>query len=274
MHIARNPINKQIIENNIGLNDGSINFFLKEIEQKNYLVIRGLEQSSLANLCNAAAVEHPIDKQAYYLDMFIDASLAKYQMATNIGKEITINFLGKQHQVVPPAKNYSVSEQNWITGYMAALAQRKMAIVKLFCDIDLDLVHQNKKTQGGEYSLLFAKFLKRLFNKGEPHGKNLLAAANKIQENEMPASTYDYALHIDGPVIDMFTPILINDKNDFNRLLLQALELHKKYWTKQQENLVDGLISLPITALTVMAKNYDFDIDHTSDYLLQFLIDS
>lgn len=274
MHISRNPINKQIIGSNIGLNDGNIEFFLEQLGQGNYLVIRGLEQSSFANLCNAAALGYPVDKQSYYLDMFIDSSLAKYQMATNVGKEIAINFLGKQYHVTPPDKNYSVTEQNWLSGYMAALARRKMDIVQSFCEIDLDIVSAKDETRGGEYSLLFARFLQRLFKQGEPHGKNLLAAANKIKEDEMPKPTYEYALYIDGPVIDMFTPIFTGDKKDFNDMLLKALELHKKYWATQQENMVDGLISLPITALTVMAKDYDFNIDHTSDYLLQFLIDN
>ena len=89
----------------------------------------------------------------------------------------------------------------------------------------------------------------------------------------MPEPTYDYALHIDGPLIDMFVPLLSDDKEDFNAMLIQALEYHKKYWSREQKNIVGGLVSLPITALAVMAKDYGFHVDHTSDYLLQFLID-
>ncbi|MDB5014959.1 MAG: hypothetical protein JWQ25_3161 [Daejeonella sp.] len=273
MFVKRHPFKKEVIESNILLNDENIDSYIKELDESNFILIRGLERLSFENFCNSAALAYPVEKQLYYLDLFIDASLAKYQMATNIGTPITINFQRNQHQVTAEDKDYSVSDQNWMLGYLAALARRKMDVVHDFCAINLDIVNQQDETTGGTYSLLFAKFLQRLFIKGEPHGQNLLAAANEIKEGSMPDETYNYALHIDGPLIDMFTPIFTNDEKDFNEMLLNALDLHKKYWTKEPKNIPNGLISLPITAITVMAKDYDFKIEHTSDYLVQHLID-
>ena len=272
MFVKRHPFKNDVIESNIVLNDENIDSYLKELDSKNFILIRGLERLSFENFCNSAAVANPIEKQLYYLDLFIDASLAKYQMATNIGTPISINFQGNQHQAVAEDKDYSISDQNWMLGYMAALARRKMPIVHAFCAINLDVVNEKDKTKGGNYSLLFAKFLQRLFIKGEAHGQNLLAAANEIKEGSMPDETYNYALHIDGPLIDLFTPILTNDKKDFNEMLLNALNLYKKYWSKEPKNIPNGLISLPITAISVMAQDYDFKIEHTSDYLVQHLI--
>ncbi|MBL4674759.1 MAG: immunity 49 family protein [Mucilaginibacter sp.] len=273
MHVSRNPIDAQVIVNIIKSNDDNINNYFEQLQAGNFLVVRGIERLSLDNLYNSAALNYPVDKQLYYLDLFIDASLAKYQMLGNIGRQITISLSGTSYLMVPPDKNYWVSEQNWLLGYMAALAHRKMAIVKLFCAVDLDLVHQKKDTKGGEYILLFAKFLQRLFINGEPHADRLLAASGAIKEGTMPESTYEYALYTDGPLMDIFKSIFVDDEKEFNERLLEALELHKKYWAKQPANSVRGLLSLPLTALCVMAKDYDFKIDHTSDYLLQFLID-
>ena len=273
MHISRNAIDEEILESNIVLNDENIQSFKEELSQNNFLVVRGIEQNSFANLCSAAALSYSVERQSAYLDMFVESSLAKYQMATHVGTEVTVSLLGNQYQVVAPDKNYSASEGNWMLGYMAALAARKMDVVRSFCAIDLDVVRQSEGTVGGRYSALFSTFLQRLFQKGEPHGKNLLAAANEIKADAMPEPTYDYALHIDGPLIDMFVPLLSDDKEDFNAMLIQALEYHKKYWSREQKNIVGGLVSLPITALAVMAKDYGFHVDHTSDYLLQFLID-
>lgn len=273
MFIKRHPFQTEILESNIVLNDNNIDSYLKELKESNFLLIRGLERLSFENFCYSAALAYPIEKQLYYLDLFIEASLGKYQMATNIGKSLSINFQEIHHEVTPDDKNYSVSDQNWMLGYMAALARRKMDAVHAFCDINLDIVNQQDETTGGTYSLLFTKFLQRLFLKGEPHGQNLLAAVNEIKEDKMPDGTYNYALHIDGPLIDMFTPILTNDEKDFNEMLLDALNLHKKYWSKEQKNIPNGLISLPITAITVMAKDYGFKIEHTSEYLIQYLID-
>ena len=229
MFVKRHPFKTEVIESNIVLNDENIDSYLKKLNSGNFLLIRGLERLAFENFCNSAAVVSPVDKQLYYLDLFIDASLAKYQMATNVGIPIIISFQGNQHEVIAEDKEYSVSDQNWVLGYMAALARRKMAVVHAFCDINLDIVFQKDETKGGIYSLLFAKFLQRLFIKGEPHGQNLLAAANEIKEGSMPDETYNYALHIDGPLIDLFTPIFTNDEKDFNKMLFDALDLHKKY---------------------------------------------
>ncbi len=163
MYIVRNEIDKEILRQLILLNDGNINLFLTELDNKNYLVIRGLEKLSFQNFCMAVSMEYPVDKQLYYLDMFIEASMAKYQMATNTGKMIAIDFAGNIYKFVPEEKDYTVSEQNWIRGFMAALARRKMKTVHAFCAINLDIVNQKKKTKGGEYSVLFASLFAKAF---------------------------------------------------------------------------------------------------------------
>ncbi len=232
-----------------------------------------MSRLALQNLGNAVGISLSEDEQLKYLDYFIESGLAACQMAVNVGKEIKIVFHKQEYIIIPEEKNYTVSDKSWIAGYLACIARRDMITRKAYCEIDLDMLENKSQTKGGQYSLYFAKFLQRLFLKAEPHGKNLLAAANEIKKDKMPEPTYEYALYNDGPLIDMYTPILMNDEKDFNAMLLNALELHKKYWQKEPADPL-GLISLPITALTVMAKDYDFKIEHTSDYIVQSLVDN
>ncbi len=274
MHIASNSFDKEIILKNYELNEISLGDYINDFEKGENLIIRGICNRALENLNYAGALKLEAKKVKYYVNLFAEASLVKYQMATHAGVNITASFLEKKYQITAPDKNYTVSDQGWSKSYMAALACRRMDIVHSLCEIDLDVVQAKTKTTGGIYSLLFAKFLQRLFKKAESHGQNLLAAANEIKKDKMPDSTYEYALHIDGPVIDIFTPLLMKDENDFNAMLLNAFELHKSYWANQQANLADGLISIPLTAMAVMAKDYDFKIEHTSDYIIQSLVDN
>lgn len=62
MYIVRNEIDKEILRQLILLNDGNINLFLTELDNKNYLVIRGLEKLSFQNFCMAVSLEYPVDK--------------------------------------------------------------------------------------------------------------------------------------------------------------------------------------------------------------------
>jgi hypothetical protein len=273
MFVARPSFDRDILESNLRLEDKGFNQARRDLHQKNFLIVRGLERSSFARLCATAALGLPPEDQVQLLDTFIECSLAKYQMATHVGSAMTIELFGERHELVPEDKDYVVSEHNWALGYFAALARRKMAVVRQFCEIDLDVVRDRDRTKGGPHSLLFAKFLQRLFVKGEPHGKNLLAAAQAIQPDAMPEATYDHALHVDGPLIDLFVPIFSGDADDFDAMLQKALELHVKYWQRQPRNFLEGLVSVPLTALAVMAKDYDLEFRQRSDLLLLHLID-
>lgn len=90
---------------------------------------------------------------------------------------------------------------------------------------------------------------------------------------KMPEATYDYALHIDGPLVDTLTPMLMADPEGFNASLGEALVLHATYWTRELRNSTDGFISVALTALAVTAFDQGLPIDQRSDYLLAFLLD-
>jgi hypothetical protein len=274
MHVARHPFEPEIVANRARLDEKSLASYRKDIESGNYLLFRGIERISRENVHDVVALQRPIDEQLRALDLFVDASLAKYQMATNVGRPVRIDFLGTQYEVVADDNDYSVSLKNWSLGYLAALARRRMPIVHAFCQIDLDLVARKTKTKIGAYNTPFARFLQRLFVKGEPHGKNLLAVADEIRQDAMPEALYDHALRIDGSLVDTFTSVLTQDATRFNASLLVALERYKSYWSTKQVNYPDGLISLPLTALVVMAKDHDLDVVHTSDYLVRALTEA
>ncbi len=273
MHIERNLFNRQIITENLEGNiDDTPVYLTNIIKNGKYFVLSGLSDSYLESFYYTATLNEDSGKTKDLLLKFIETVICKYQLALNVDKNVKIIFQGTEYDVIPEDKNYLVSDHNWTIAYMAALACRDMESVHKMCEIDLDAVGAKTNTTGGVYSLLFAKFLQRFFNKAEPHGKNLLAAANEIKEDKMPDSTYDYALYIIGPLIDMYNSILFNKKEEFNQNLLTALKNHKTYWSRKQENLPEGLVSLPITGLCVMAKDYNFPVEHTSDYIITSLL--
>lgn len=274
MHVARQPFDPEIVANRARLDATSLASYRKDFEGGNLRLIRGIERLALENVHDLVALQRPIDEQLRALDLFLDASLAKYQMATHVGRAVTIDFAGRQYEVVADDLDYSISLKNWSLGYLTALARRRMPLVHAFNQIDLELVASKTSVQIGAYYTPFARFLQRLFLKGEPHGKNLLAVTELIRQDAMPEGIYDYALRIDGSLVDLFTFVLTHEAEEFNAALLVALERYRAYWSKQPANYPDGLISLPLTALVVMAKDHDLAVVHSSDFLLGALTDA
>lgn len=267
----RHDFDRSIIETNLASNDESIADYLEEIEGGNHLLVRALPRLTYANLCSAAALGMETERQLRYLDLYIDASLAAHRMSLAVGAPMTIELAGRSYDVVPPDKDYSVSDQSWLAGYFAARARRNAGAIAAFCALDLDLVQQKSTTTGGAYSLRLARFFQRLLVRGEPHGASLLAIVAEITPDRMPDPTYDYALHIDAPLVDMMTPILMDDSADFNAMLADALALHAKYWTREPRNFTEGFVSVAITALAVIAIDQGLVVDQRSEYLLSYL---
>ena len=269
----RHEFDRPIIETNLAVTDDTIADYLKKVDAGNYRLVRALPGLTYQNLCSAAALGIGSERQLRYLDLFIDASLAAHRMSLSIGAPIVIELDGRRHEVVPPDLNYLVSDQSWLAGYFAARARRNVGAVKAFCELDIDLITQQSDTKGGSCSLLLAKFFQRLLVRGEPHGESLLAIAAEIAPEKMPDATCDYALHVDGPLVDTLTPMLMGDSAEFNTSLAEALALHAKYWTREPRNSTDGFISVALTALAVTAVDQGVLVDQHSEYLLSFLLD-
>lgn len=269
----RHDFDRAIIESNLASNDERIADYLEKIQGGSHRLLRALPRLADASLCSAAALGMEPERQLRYLDLYIDASRAAHRMSLAVGAPITIELGGRRFEVVPADHDYSVSEQSWLAGYFAARARRNAGAIQAFCELDLDLISQKSTTTGGAYSLHLAKFFQRLLVRGEPHGKNLLAVAVEITPERMPDATYDYALHVDAPLVDLMTPLLMGDSADFNAMLANALALHARYWTREPRNLTEGFVSVAITALAVTAIDQGLVVEQRSEYLLSCLLE-
>lgn len=82
----------------------------------------------------------------------------------------------------------------------------------------------------------------------------------------MRAAEHDDLLY---PPIELFYLLTQDDETQFNRSLAQALDLHRRYWTRTGERCSNpnGFIALGPLALACLAKEAGFEIRVRSDYL-------
>jgi hypothetical protein len=76
------------------------------------------------------------------------------------------------------------------------------------------------------------------------------------------------------PPINLFHRSVRKDEADFNQALVEALELHKAYWTADEDRANDpeGRIALGPLAVACLAYDGGIPIEVESDYLPKHLL--
>ncbi|MFB9365432.1 immunity 49 family protein [Kitasatospora albolonga] len=76
------------------------------------------------------------------------------------------------------------------------------------------------------------------------------------------------------PPIVAFFRLVQRDAEKFNEALLEAVRLHKEFWTADEERIDDsaGFVSLPLTALASLAEDLGIPVKVESDYLPKRLV--
>lgn len=273
MNITGLTFNSQIFEENFIAERENILDYEKIFFEGSMIIMRGIPNRYLEGLLIGSALKKDETSIQALLDGYIESSVLKYYLFNNLGKECEFSYKGKELTGIPEKYASYVNEIDWTNAFMACLLNRDMKSAHKLCEYNLDVIGKPKEgVSGGNHSLVFAKFLQQLFQKGVNHGKNLLDATNAINKDNMPDSTYNHALYIYGPVIDMFANILYPNETEFNKMLLSALENHVKYHSKDDLVYPYSTTSLWISAVTAMAKDYEIKIEHTSDILINQLI--
>lgn len=74
--------------------------------------------------------------------------------------------------------------------------------------------------------------------------------------------------------VNLFHLFVRKDREGFNQALVEALELHKSYWTAtpEREASVEGCLALGPLAMTCLALDAGFPIEVESDYLPTYLL--
>ncbi|MDF2269738.1 immunity 49 family protein [Streptomyces coacervatus] len=84
----------------------------------------------------------------------------------------------------------------------------------------------------------------------------------------------DLLQNIPYPPIDLFYHFLLRDHETFNAALVEALQLHKTYWTAdaKRANDLGGSVALRPLAIASLAYDAGFTINEESDYLPKNLL--
>ena len=167
-------------------------------------------------------------------------------------------------------KNDLINVGDWHTAFLVAAISRNAVALDTLCQTPINLLRRSV-SRTDDYYFLYAETLQALWKKQEDVDEKLLAAMEATDPDNLPEHHIDFVLHIAVPEMELLMQYLANDEEAFNTSLVQALELHKKFYgleEKFKRNPI-GFLALGPLAMCCFAVDGGMKVTVESDYLLQ-----
>lgn len=182
----------------------------------------------------------------------------------------TVELLLDDNPVRMPARmdESLVEASRWVTGFWLGVICRDATLLQSLCEMPSEKLRPSSTTNP-EYRYRLVDAL-QAFWKGSPETAKLIIAAMEATDPDRPdIHARDWVLNIDVPLIQLLFYLVSSDAR-FGGALLEALKLHKKYWTATAQRKQDweGFVSFGLTALAVLAAERHTPCDVESAYVL------
>lgn len=163
---------------------------------------------------------------------------------------------------------------HWLTAFWLACVCREKRRMTELCNIPISVLRQAAGTFD-PYIYAWVEALQAYWLRRPELGDKLVAAAEGTDPDTIRYADPSSVLLTMYPPMDLLTHLVQGDQDKFNTALAQALELHKDYWTREDDRALstESLIALAPLALTCLARDAGFTIDVESPYLPKYLIE-
>ncbi|MCM3265408.1 immunity 49 family protein [Streptomyces thermoviolaceus] len=163
---------------------------------------------------------------------------------------------------------------NWLTAFWLAVICRDQKRLTQLCEVPLDRL---RSPEGGydDYVYHWVAALQAYWLQRPGLVEELTAALRGSHPDVAPIAPRDLLQHILYPPINLFYRFLRQDGPGFNQALAEAVELHKAYWTADEDRTDDpsGMVALAPLAIACLAYDGDLPIDVQTDYLPKHLLE-
>lgn len=163
---------------------------------------------------------------------------------------------------------------HWLTAFWLACICREKRRVNELCQVPVSLLREAAGAFD-PYIYHWVEALQAYWLRRPELGDELVAAAEGTDPDIIRYTDPDSVLRIMYPPMNLLTHLVQGDQDKFNTALTKALELHKDYWTSDEDRALssDSLIALAPLALACLARDAGFTIDTESPYLPKYLLE-
>lgn len=163
---------------------------------------------------------------------------------------------------------------DWLQALWLTMICRERSRVELLASVPEELLRASGSVYD-EYIYDWVRAL-QLYWRGEDGLVDaLLAAMEGTEPGTLRVAAPELVLELLYPPIELFYRLAQRDEAGFNDSLVSALELHQRFWTKDEDRRTDpdGYFSLPLLAIAALATDIGMTVDVESEYLPKALLD-
>ncbi|MGE9697719.1 MULTISPECIES: immunity 49 family protein [unclassified Streptomyces] len=161
----------------------------------------------------------------------------------------------------------------WLDAFYLAVVCRDGARANALCEVPVALMRE-APFHFDEYLPNWVGALQSYCVGRADLGEKLTAAIQLSDPSALRVVDGDMMNKVLYPPINLFYLFLRNKRDEFGPALVDALKLHKAYWSADEDTAKNtaGFFSLPLLAMACLARDAGFPIDVESPYLPRFLL--
>ncbi|MFD5519787.1 immunity 49 family protein [Streptomyces sp. NPDC127066] len=161
----------------------------------------------------------------------------------------------------------------WLEAFWLAVICRDQARMTQLCNVPIELLRASGAVFE-EYVYDWVDALQTYWLERPGLGEKLVAAFDGTDPDTLRFVDREMMLKVLYPPLNLFYRFIGQDPDKFNEALVQAVELHKQYWTAQEddESLTSDVALAPL-AIACLAFDAGRPIEVESEYLPENLLD-
>lgn len=167
-----------------------------------------------------------------------------------------------------------VDAGTWLDAFWLAVICRDQARMTQLCQVPIETLRASGAVFE-EYIYDWIDALQTYWLERPGLGEKLVAAFDKTDPDQLRFVDRELMLKILYPPINMFYRFISRNPDKFNEALVQAVQLHKEYWTadvEERKESGDGDVALAPLALACLAYDAGRPIEVESEYLPRHLL--
>jgi len=235
-------------------------------------VLGGSIQNAINAFGNAVLADVPHQQIVRYLQHVKEFGSANFAFACRQGETFDVTINNDTFALTGGPAGAYLHTDVWEKVLYAAVTLRDKKAIEQLIQVPKS-VFDNANISADAFDTALINLMKGLFEPEANMGNLLEAALIAADPNAIASGRRSYVQNILLPLLPVYRCIYTaNAQDEFNEAMVEALEAHKKYWTKDRRK-QQGWISLPLMAAASHAydfKGYQLTVE--TDYIPDFLV--